>query len=267
MDIARLQKLSGITGGAWKEVKTTSDPKSQSTDNYNTDTNNKSAADVRDVDGKADINQDVAATMDSASKEHTDTAKGEIENQQHTISVDDNGAPKVDDETSVTSVKPDAVANEGVEDDAEVILEADKVKDEDCDECGPDCDCEKCKAKMDAEEDEEACDKPMAESAGEVNVKKYANAISTFKSLYKMNDQEAQSIVYALTGGSSRSSANAMTKIFPDAQIKSTSELQSYASQLFDKHPELQRELMEKVATKFESEYNSLKDYVTEAKQ
>ncbi len=261
MDIARLQKLSGITGGAWKEVKTASEPKSQATTNYNADTKNKSATEVRDTDTKADINQDVAATMDSTPKEHTDTAKGEIENQQHTISVDDNGAPKVDDETSVTSTKPDAVANEGVEDNAEVIVEADKVKDaDDCDKCDDDCECEKCKA---AEDDKEQ----MSESAGNVDVGKYANSIKTFKSLYKMNDQEAQAIVYALTGGSSRSSATAMTKIFPDAQITKTSELQNYASQLFDKHPELQRELMEKVATKFESEYNSLKDYVAEAKQ
>lgn len=321
MDIARLKKLSGASG-EWKEIKSPAQPKSQATSAYNADTKNKSATDVRDVDSKSDINQDVAATMDSSTPEHTDTAKGQVEDQHHTISVDDNGAPKIDDETEVVTSQPDTIANEsegrgaapeegrGIITDGGDELFADKVQeaasceneeesddkeksDEESDDDKEKSDDDKekmdeaasCENEEDSDDeelsDEEAAAEEMKkqqvaeaddfdnedtieESAGDIG--RFQKSMSVFKDMYKVSEEEARQIIYALRGGASRAAAKAMSKIFPSAAITNKEQLQQAASDLFDKHPELQRELMEKVETKFETEYRSLKEYFKEAR-
>ncbi|MFY0656211.1 MAG: hypothetical protein JXR12_05605 [Neptunomonas phycophila] len=282
MDIARLKKLSGASG-QWKEVKAPTQTKSQATSAYNADTKNKSATDVRDVDTKADINQDVAATMDSESPEHTETAKGKVEDQHHTISVDDNGAPKVDDTTEVVTSEPDSVANESVEEGRgcitdgaeEEVFEAASCENEEDSETDSDDEddsdekvAEKAAMKQqqvaEAEDDFDNED-TIEESQGDIG--RFQKSLATFMDMYSVTEDEARQIIYALRGGISRAAAKAMSKIFPSASISNKDELQKAASDLFDKHPELQRELMEKVDTKFETEYRSLKEYFSEARK
>lgn len=290
MDIARLKKLSGASG-QWTEVKSQTQTKSQATSAYNADTKNKSATDVRDVDSKADINQDVAATMDTSTPEHTETAKGKVEDQHHTISVDDNGAPKVDDETEVVATEPDQVANEsaapeegrGIITDGGDELAADQVQEacsksmeneEESDDDESDDDdevsdeeaaAEEMKKQQVAEGDDFENEDTIEESAGDIG--RFQKSLATFKDMYRVTDEEARQIIYALRGGVSRAAAKAMKKIFPSSSISNKDELQQAASDLFDKHPELQRELMEKVDTKFKTEYRSLKEYFKDARK
>ena len=291
MDIARLKKLSGASG-EWKEVKFQAQPKSRTTTYYNADTKNKSATDVRNVDPKSDINQDVAVTMDSSTPEHTETAKGAAEDQRHTVSVDDNGAPKVDDETEVVTSQPGAVANDGVEgrgiitdggDElfADTVQEAasceneedsddDDDDDEDLDDheerFGGQSRLDRARAREKANESVGDFDNEntIEDSTGDID--RFQKSVSVFKDMYKVSEEEARQIIHALRGGVSRAAAKAMSKIFPSTAITNKEQLQQAASDLFDKHPELQRELMENVETKFKTEYRSLKEYFKEAR-
>lgn len=259
MNIDRLKQLSGVNGGKWKEVNTTSKtPKSQSKTKYNTDTKNKSATDVRDADKKADIDQDVAVTMDKTTPDRTEEQKGEVEQQNYTISIDDNGAPKVDDTTEVTTSKPDSIANEGVVNEAscqsmENEEETEETEDEDLK------DNDKELSDDSSEDDKERAD----ESAG--NVERFAKSKKTLMSLYSVSEDEANHIIRAIRGSATKAAAKALVKIFPSSSIKTAEDVHRVTTDLFDQHPELQHELME--MTKFERSFKPLKEYFLSAKK
>ncbi len=124
MDIERLKKLSGQGGTlveTWKQVKVAdnaSKAASQSAKKQkenNTTGSNKTATDVRTTDKQSDIANDVSAELvdtDDTSLNAKDGKKDAAgqkvikagERLYHTISIGDNGAPKIDDSTTLDTV-------------------------------------------------------------------------------------------------------------------------------------------------------------------
>jgi len=123
MDIAHLKRLSGqptSLNEMWKEVKVADQQKSakksaKKAKENNVDSKNKAAKDVRTTDAKADIANDVSAELidvDDTSitpKDGKKDAAGQKtikagERLFHTVSVGDNGVPKVDDSTTIDTV-------------------------------------------------------------------------------------------------------------------------------------------------------------------